>query len=484
LTRNILFLLNPDTGVAQSFPPGTGDRSEAFYENNPGALFTTAGTNIVEAGSFPTAIGEVTGLTTVGIGVFGVTNQGELVTPQIAGLSAPSRIVLRDPTTNQVIRFTGLTRGPSNVEDGRFADLLFGVSTAGVMYAFTSAGEFQPIFPLGASSVNLGVTAPTGIDFSALDANLWHVSDSDPDSSQATGHGRSQTFNRSGASQSTGNNAMRFAIPANFPNQSVFGTDTFSTLQNTFAMPGGAFGAFESTLLDLSSYSSSDQPVMYFNYNLRTENATANNDGNIFGDGSQTAFLDSFRVYGAGEDGQWVLLTTNNSAGFVDNSYADGQLFPPFSEYDVPRNGNQDPYGKSYISSSAFDNQGWRQARVELGSLAGERDVKIRFEFNSGGDFRTNDPLRGGIELSAVPGDRIMDGNTFTVSNATTTATFEFDLGLVLNVPSGRSLKNGDQLKIGADIFSFLTTTTNNKTWTSCVNVNTNTVTSTLDLNV
>jgi hypothetical protein len=30
-------------------------------------------------------------------------------------------------------------------------------------------------------------------------------------------------------------------------------------------MPGGAFGAFESTLLDLSSYSSSDQPVMYFN---------------------------------------------------------------------------------------------------------------------------------------------------------------------------------------------------------------------------
>ena len=455
LTRNILYFLNPDTGVAQSFPPGTGDRSEAFYENNPGALFTTAGTNIVEAGSFPTAVGEVTGLTTVGIGVFGVTNQGELVTPQITGLSAPSRIVLRDPTTNQVIRFTGLTRGPSNVEDGRFADLLFGVSTAGVMYAFTSAGEFQPIFPLGASSVNLGVTAPTGIDFSALDANLWHVSDSDPDSSQATGHGRSQTFNRSGASQSTGNNAMRFAIPANFPNQSIFGTDTFSTLQNTFAMPGGAFGAFESTLLDLSSYSSSDQPVMYFNYNLRTENATANNDGNIFGDGSQTAFLDSFRVYGAGEDGQWVLLTTNNSAGFVDNSYADGQLFPPFSEYDVPRNGNQDPFGKSYISSSAFDNQGWRQARVELGSLAGERDVKIRFEFNSGGDFRTNDPLRGGIELSAVPGDRIMDGNTFTVSNATTTATFEFDLGLVLNVPSGRSLKNGDQLKIGADIYTF-----------------------------
>ncbi|MFM8399820.1 MAG: hypothetical protein ACKOAH_18495, partial [Pirellula sp.] len=35
------------------------------------------------------------------------------------------------------------------------------------------------------------------------------------------------------------------------------------------------------------------------------------------------------------------------------------------------------------------------------------------------------------------------------------TVTFEFDIGLVLNVSSGRSFKNGDQLKIGADIYTF-----------------------------
>ncbi|MCE2810227.1 MAG: hypothetical protein LW850_07470 [Planctomycetaceae bacterium] len=208
-------------------------------------------------------------------------------------------------------------------------------------------------------------------------------------------------------------------------------------------------------MIDLTRYSSSDQPVMYFNYNVRTENATANNDGNIFADGAGQAFMDSFRVYGAGEDGQWVLLTTNNSAGYVDQSYAEGVPFPPYSEYDVPRNGNQDAFGRSFITSSAFDNQGWRQARVNLGPLAGKRDVKIRFEFNSGGDFRTNDPTRGGYELSAIPGERIADGSTFRITAPTGAVTFEFDLGLVLNIPSGSSFKNGDQLKIGTDIYTF-----------------------------
>ncbi|MFZ4470258.1 MAG: hypothetical protein ACOYOZ_13440, partial [Pirellula sp.] len=167
--------------------------------------------------------------------------------------------------------------------------------------------------------------------------------------------------------------------------------------------------------------------------------------------------MDSFRVYGAGEDGQWILLTTNNSAGYVDQSYADGAIFPPFSEYDVPRNGNQDVFGRSFISSSAFDNQGWRQARVNLASLAGKRDVKIRFEFSSGGDFRTNDPERGGIELSAIPGERISDGDTFTVTTQTGTVTFEFEIGLVLNLGGGQSFKVGDQLKIGTDIYTFAT---------------------------
>jgi VCBS repeat-containing protein len=455
LVRNVVYLLNPDTGAAVSF--NAPNRAEADYEANPGLFGVTAGTNIVEAGSFPSAVGRVEGLTTVGTGIFGVTDQGELVTPRILGLSNPSRVVINDPATGQPIRFTGLTRGPANVENERFAEMLFGVSATGVLYAFNTTGELQPIFPFGATSIPLAFS-PVGIDFSSLDANLWHIASTDVDSTSPTGHGRAPTFNQSGDSQTTGNRTIRFAVPNNFPNQNLFGIDNFSQLSNTYSMPGGAWGAFESSLLDLSSYSADDQPVIYFNYNLLTQNAASNDDGNIFGDGSQTSFFDSFRVYGAGEDGQWVLLTTNNSAGYEGPSYADGALFPPFSEYDVPRNGNQDAFGRSHISSQAFDNQGWRQARVNLGSLAGKRDVKIRFEFNSGGDFRTNDPIRNGIDVSAIPGDRISDGDTFEITTPTATVTFEFDLGLVLNVPSGRSLAAGNQLKIGAELFTFSAT--------------------------
>ncbi|MFM7929649.1 MAG: hypothetical protein ACKO9Q_18240, partial [Pirellula sp.] len=307
LRRNIIYLLNPDTGAAISFQ--SGDRTEAFYEANPGALAQTAGTNIVEVGSFPTATGRVNGFTTVGDALFGVTDQGELVEPLITGLSAPSRVVLNDPTTGQAIRFTGLSRGPANVENGRFANVMFGVSRTGILYAFDVNGVFQPVFPRGETSIQLPFN-PVGIDFTSLDVNLWGVSNSDPDS-QAAGHGRSQTFNNSGDSQTGPNNTIRFAYsnPGN-----ILGVDNFANTANTYAMPGGAWGAFESTMIDLTRYSSSDQPVMYFNYNVRTENSAANNDGNIFGDGAGQAFMDSFRVYGAGEDGQWVLLTTNNSA--------------------------------------------------------------------------------------------------------------------------------------------------------------------------
>ena len=144
--RNVVYLLNPDTGAAVSF--NAPNRAEADYEANPGLFGVTAGTNIVEAGSFPSAVGIVEGLTTVGAGMFGVTDQGELVTPRILGLSTPSRVVINDPATGQPIRFTGLTRGPTNVEDERYADILFGVSATGVLYAFNTAGELQPIFPM------------------------------------------------------------------------------------------------------------------------------------------------------------------------------------------------------------------------------------------------------------------------------------------------------------------------------------------------
>ena len=77
----------------------------------------------------------------------------------------------------------------------------------------------------------------------------------------------------------------------------------------------------ESQTVDLRGFSSTDLPTLYFNYYLNTQNSnSANNDGDV-------QMQDAFRVYAAGDDGQWKLITTNNSAKSGD--YSDGN-----DEYD------------------------------------------------------------------------------------------------------------------------------------------------------
>ncbi len=52
----------------------------------------------------------------------------------------------------------------------------------------------------------------------------------------------------------------------------------------------------------------------------------------------------------------------------------------------------------------------WRQARIDLSPFAGQQDLRLRFEFATGGTFNTADPLRGGVEITAVPAWQISDG--------------------------------------------------------------------------
>src|SRR5690606_24152645 len=75
------------------------------------------------------------------------------------------------------IQFSGLTRGPQNVEGGRYANTLFATDINGRLYAFNTAGELQPIFVNGATSVDTGMTNVNGLAFAELDRNLWHVTD-------------------------------------------------------------------------------------------------------------------------------------------------------------------------------------------------------------------------------------------------------------------------------------------------------------------
>jgi large repetitive protein len=477
MTRNVLYRLNSiaDGNVGQARSPASGAPGVGIRNGAQQGL--GAGTSIVEHGyfvrtpgqggglaaihSWVDANGTVTGLAVVpqlvGTRYFAVTNQGELMslllTSEIQGqVWSDQYVEIRDPANNQLINFQSLTTGPRNVEGGRFANLLFGTDIQGRLWAFNTAGVLQPIFPRGAFFVQTGNAAIRGIDFSSLDVNLWHLS-LEEDGTQ--GHGRLVSPNNS-RDASGQNAALKFgysnptaglgAQGGNWSGIYNMGPNNGVDLYGNTSLPGGARGALESHHIDLSQYSADDQPMLYFNYSLSTQGTNT-----AFGD--QQAMLDSFRVYGAGEDGAWVLLATNNSARSA-GSY-DDTTNP--DEFDVPVNANQDGFTRSYLSQELFDNAGWRQARVNLAPLAGKRDIRIRFEFATGGDFRTGVATLGGQELVAVPGERLRDGQTFEVGGTT----FEFDMGLTLNLPSAASLLDGDGLFINGVPFIFRQTPVN-----------------------
>ncbi|XZE35954.1 Ig-like domain-containing protein [Pirellulaceae bacterium SH501] len=486
VSRNILYrlssydgtlgaALNPSgsnglNAAQRGWGAGTNQMASGFFVQQAGT--TDINNNVV---GYTEAIGTVSGLASIGNRLYAVTNAGELMglTPSLTQrhVFSDSYVVINDPDSNQPIQFTSLTAGPRNLVEGsiNYSQLLFGVGTNGRMYAFNTDGVLQNIFPGARSYVeSTGLANVSGISFSSLDTNLWHLSERN---TAEAGHGRQAIFSESSDLQTGTNVSLRFGYAdpnANQRTQSGNYNGIYNTpaLYNTVAAPGGARGAIESALIDLREYSANDQPYLYFNYRLDTQNSNS-------GIGDNQAALDTFRVYVSAEDGQWTLLGTNNSP--QNNStridFADNFLTNGSDEFDVSNTGvnfpNVDPFGKPPITSEFFDNQGWRQARVSLATVAGLRDVKLRFEFATGGEFRTlntnlePDATRNGIEITAVAGDRFFDGgvdgviganvNTFTLGGTV----FEFDLGLVLNLPSGASLKTGDQIKIGTQLFTF-----------------------------
>jgi len=449
---------NTNLNAAQrGWGAGTGVMAHGFFVQTPGT--TDAFNNVV---GFTPANGTVSGLASVGTRLFAVTNQGELM-----GMSPSANqrhvfsntyAVINDPETNLPIAFSGLTAGPRSLVEGstNYSQLLFGVSTAGRLYAFNTAGQLQNIFPRGRSFVNASASlaGATGISFSSADSNLFHLS---LKNELEAGHGRVQAFNNSSDNNPQRNVSLRFGYSD--PGENLLteyneapGIYRVPSLFNTFAAPGGAKGAIESQLLDLRDYSPDDQPYLYFNYRLDNENRNS-----AIGDGNNAA-LDTFRVYGRAEDGKEVLLATNNTPRNNSNrvDFDEPRGVTGADEFDVAYSENRDAFGREKLTAELFDNVGWRQARVSLSAFAGKQDVRLRFEYASGGDFRTGDVRKGGLELIAVPGERIKDGDSFTILDPTSgSRVFEFDLGLVLNIPSGVSVKTGDQIVIGADTFTF-----------------------------
>ena len=135
---------------------------------------------------------------------------------------------------------------------------------------------------------------------------------------------------------------------------------------------------------------------------------------------------DTLRVYLVDADGVNHLLATNNEArGQFDN---DDEFDDPTPVANGVYNDNVD-----VKVQQLYDNTGtWRQARVDLGDFAGQRNLTLRVEFSSAGTT-----LSSSDSLRTVNPDQLVNGAAFFVNGER----FEIDLAPSISLPPGSLLK-------------------------------------------
>jgi hypothetical protein len=351
------------------------------------------------------------------------------------------------------IRFTGLTLGPQNIENGRYARTMFGIDNQGTLYAFNEFGELLPVFANGQSSLQTDATAPVGLAFGRNEQNLWSTTGL---RFNDQGHGYDSPVTDSRDNEPNGGSSFHFGNSVN------------QLDQRNYDFPGGTAGTLISNTLDLSQYTAEDKPMLYFSYFLDTEDAAYNPQAT----NPPQPMRDSFRVYIQdgevdGDRGEWHLLATNNQYrnNRFDDEFDDPNILDDI-EIDV---------------QELHDNVGWRQARIPLDAFAGRGDLRLRFEFSTAGGVNLGTDSFGffggssfvphnvglggteGIELRAIPATELRDGQTFSLGSYSgffgnfDAQTFEFDLGYTLLAPSGKNTVDGETFGIqnnaGATVF-------------------------------
>jgi len=385
--------------------------------------------------------GFVQGIAGIGNALYAVTETGGLYRVSSSELenNRPGAIGSYVASSYELtgINFTGLTAAPKNLDNGRYADLLFGSTSSGRIYAFDTNGVLQPVFANGASFIDTGVGGLNGVTFSNLDFNLWHTSSR---RGSNIGHGIGADIEGNTATQ--GGTSWYFGYEnlahdnTNFTNVTdplAAPRATGTPLDNTYNFPGGATGVLESKVFSLENLNAADLPTLYFNYFLATEDANSGFINNAF-----DPMRDSFRVYGAGDDNSWVQLSTNNSAETSIETLVDN----------VPS-----PVGANSTPGQAIAPPGtsWRQARVSLAQFAGNKNVQLRFEFATGGGLGFNSFGSRGAELRTIAGSELRDGQTFTVGGKT----FEIEMGPTMIFPTGIAIKNGETISVRGSSFVF-----------------------------
>ncbi|MEO8493591.1 MAG: PPC domain-containing protein, partial [Planctomycetota bacterium] len=456
------------------FGPGTAIQTGNVVQLAAGFTFVPGPTNLpLNVGGIAPG-GDITGLAWVGGRLFAVTGDDPTTAGQEGGglyeVRFPSSFFadvdyIETATSLAGINFSALAAGPTNLEGGRYANILFGIDAAGVLYAFDTDGIRQPIFADGRSSVATGLVGVDGLAFSNLDYNLWHVTNN---RNADLGHGVQEAVDGSRAAEDpAANQSWYFGYESpqanGIANQRL--TNPGNTLDYDFI--AGAHGSLISNSFDLGGFSAADLPTLYYNYYLETDNRSATL--------SPTQFMtDSFRVYVSGDDGVWHLVSTNNSAtgpGTRDDEYDDPTTLDNSLDPNLPSNLDADVQ-QNFDDANLNDQIEWRQARIPLGAFAGQRNLRLRFDFDTAGGrgSKIDNPLSVfddllrqntvGDDIRAIDAALLRDGQTFTLQTIDSFGTisldqFELDFGFTLVAPGGAVLQEGNSFTVNSTTYIF-----------------------------
>jgi hypothetical protein len=485
--------------------------------NLKGAQFSTDFANAISLGLRTDGAGTIGGLAFLpnstntqfngGDDLYAVSSTGALYKVNDYSEDNGATLQLLNVFTDQFgrgVQFTGLSAGPPDVENGRYARTLFATDFNGNIWAFDDQGNPAPIFVNGATHVNLitafgqstgfvsgGSFFLEGIAFSSLDYNLWHATTTEgnnpnvvPPNSDPGNTSFYFGLERAGNGAANPGYGGNFNdLPSQFWQPGALDYTPFNltggalsaanaALLSSYNLPGGALGSLTTTEFDLSNYTAGDKPTLYFDYSADTE------DANLTG----TFMRDSFRVFASSDGAKWEQLATNNSV-------LNAELPPVPSvnggQYEGDRANQQvqelfDPTGKpslltDRIPGSATTVQGWRQARIDLGDFAGKSHIQIRFDFSTAGSMGIGAPLQGGVYLAGVEGTKLQDGQQFVIDNSVVTGfgtttgptstvtnhTFTFRSGFILQAPAGggKAITSGETFTVNGKTYEFLKNT-------------------------
>ncbi|NLF08122.1 MAG: hypothetical protein GX594_09115, partial [Pirellulaceae bacterium] len=332
-------------------------------------------------------------------------------------------VVESDQNLGEYVQFAGMTLGPPTVEDSAFAATLFAISRTGDLYALT-VDEGDPedpddtsvvkngIFVDAETSVTVpGVTDISGLAFSTLDYNMWHITQRRADDD---GHDINETYDYSRVDRPND------PLPGGGASY-YFGYED----AGNYNAPGGAYGSLVSGAFSLAQYTKADAPTLYFDYFL------------------DIGQYDTARVFASTDGVNWEVLgatLANPQGNLLDTNgqWLQTHIAPPEDPWQIDTANNLIVY---YWS---------------LADFAGEDEVYLRFDFTTAGDMNVGDTDNEldttGAFLNALDGDLIEDGDTLIVDSVL----FEFDMGVALRLPNvaGDYIPDGETFTVsGLDEF-------------------------------